>query len=183
MEIEEWKYVDFIEGFENDRYMVSNLGRIKSMYRRHGNGAGGKVSVIYKEVILKGTPNKNHGYVQVTLNHKLYLLHVLVARAFIPNVDGKPEVNHKDGDKTNNKVKNLEWVTKSENAIHRSRVLNRKGGLHFQGVLKQYKNGVLIGTYSSWVEPAKLLGVDPSSIRSAVNLKHLCRGFEFITEK
>jgi hypothetical protein len=52
-------------------------------------------------------------------------LHRLVAEAFLPNPDGLPEVNHKDGDKSNNAVSNLEWMTSSQNRFHRSRVLGK----------------------------------------------------------
>ena len=97
---EEWKPV---EGFEN-LYQVSNLGRI-SNYR----------------IILK--PRKiNSGYFTtcLTLNgYKTYkLIHRLVATAFITNEAKKREVNHIDGNKTNNSVVNLEWVTSSENKLH-----------------------------------------------------------------
>ena len=55
-----------------------------------------------------------------------FLVHRLVAETFIPNPDGKPEVNHKDGDRNNNDVSNLEWVTRSENIRHRIDVLGCK---------------------------------------------------------
>ena len=70
------------------------------------------------------------GYLEVTLydangNHKKFLVHRLVADAYIPNPHGKPQVNHIDGDKTNNSVENLEWCTNSENNKHAYRVLGR----------------------------------------------------------
>lgn len=59
-------------------------------------------------------------WIQFSVNSvkKNYYIHQLVASHFIPNPDGKQFVNHKDGNKTNNKVENLEWVTQSENTQH-----------------------------------------------------------------
>lgn len=96
-----WKDVEGYEGL----YMISNLGRVKSL---HGSGRILKQSgTIYLHVSF----NKNG--VQ-----KGFLVHRLVGLAFIPNPDGKPEINHKDGDKHNNSVDNLEWVTPQENQLH-----------------------------------------------------------------
>ena len=59
-----------------------------------------------------------HGYELVSINQKKYKVHRLVAQAFLPNPENKPSVNHKDGDKQNNCVSNLEWTTHSENIRH-----------------------------------------------------------------
>lgn len=73
----------------------------------------------------------NCGYLQVRLwdNYKVYnkSVHRCVAEAFIDNPSNKEQVNHKDGDKTNNRADNLEWVTRSENQLHRYNVLKKRG--------------------------------------------------------
>ena len=77
---------------------------------------------------IKSFPNKQHnnGYLQVVLQNKLEgykpkccYIHRLVAKTFIPNPENKPQVNHKDYCRTNNNIENLEWVTASEQAIHK----------------------------------------------------------------
>lgn len=102
---EEWKD---IEGYEGD-YQVSNFGRVKS-FKRDFNGK-----------ILK--VRKNNGYGMVDLRNKelkkhFLLVHRLVAKYFLNNIEGKDYVNHKDGNKLNNHVKNLEWCTHSDNMKH-----------------------------------------------------------------
>ena len=96
-----------IKGYEG-KYMVSNLGRVKSLnYSNTG-----------KEGILNARDN-GKGYLRVILwkdgKDKKYRINRLVAQAFIPNPDNLPEVNHKDEDKTNNRVDNLEWCSRQYN--------------------------------------------------------------------
>ena len=89
-------------------YQVSNLGRIKSFHRRH-------VKLLNLETDL-------NGYTRCGLykdgKTKHVFVHVLVAQAFIPNPEGKKQVNHISGDKADNRVENLEWLTPSENIVH-----------------------------------------------------------------
>jgi hypothetical protein len=112
--MEIWKDIE-----ENDYYQVSNLGRVKSKSRKVPHSKYGEVSV--KERILK--PAKDgKGYFRVALAKgrtlKTYKVHRLVAKSFIDNPENKPQVNHIDGNKTNNHYSNLEWCTNQENAIH-----------------------------------------------------------------
>ena len=107
---ETWRDIPGYEG----RYQVSNLGRIRSIkvtLLRPYNARGYLVASL-----RAGGANVRHG------------VHRFVAEAFIPNPEGKEQVNHINGDKTDNRVENLEWVTCQENNLHRCRVLNGGGG-------------------------------------------------------
>lgn len=118
---EEWKEIDIPN--MTGTYEVSNLGNVRRtrIYRKLG-GVEYEVNKIYKM-----TPFDNgHGYKVVGLGireegkvkRKNYYVHRLVAKAFIPNPLNKPEVNHKDYDRSNNSVSNLEWCTDKENTSY-----------------------------------------------------------------
>lgn len=115
--IEIWKDIEGYEGL----YQISNFGKVKSLKRFRNNGTNG---YFQKEKILKSSMS-NGGYLSVNLykcnTKKQFTVHRLVAIHFISqliNSDEKLEVNHKDGNKSNNCFKNLEWCTSSENKIH-----------------------------------------------------------------
>jgi hypothetical protein len=106
-----------IKGFEG-HYQVSNLGNVRSCDRvRKGRGD----SVVPLKGKLMNFKLK-FGYREVHLRNNevnvYWTVHRMVAKAFIPNPDNLPVVNHKDGNKLNNKVDNLEWATFQQNAIH-----------------------------------------------------------------
>lgn len=112
--MEVWKD---IKGFEG-RYQISDLGRVKSLARFRKGKSGSLVPI--PERIMKLKRNRG-GYLVAHLrgdSEKHWTVHQIVALHFIDNPEFKPTVNHKDGDKTNNCVTNLEWSTASEQMVH-----------------------------------------------------------------
>lgn len=77
----------------------------------------------YGRINNRGTINfgygERNGYLRVKINSKTYSVHRLIAETFLANPEMKPQVNHIDMDRGNNRVENLEWVTASENVLHR----------------------------------------------------------------
>jgi hypothetical protein len=112
-----------IEGFEG-LYKVSTKGVVISL----GKGKSTNPDKCKQRVIKPRI--KNNGYMQVKISKEgkrsHLLLHRVVAKTFILNNDNKPEVNHIDGDKQNNDISNLEWVTSSENQKHAFRIGKQK---------------------------------------------------------
>lgn len=113
-----WKDVVGYEGI----YQVINKGRVKRLeyrsFRRDGS------SRILKQKILKGKGEKRpHKRVSLWKDHNSrdYYVHRLVANAFIPKIEGKSYINHKDGNPRNNEIENLEWCTIAENNLHACR--------------------------------------------------------------
>jgi len=156
MKIEIWKTV---LGYNGD-YVVSNLGNVISFKYN-------------KRRVLK--PDSPRGYSSVILSNnniqKRFLVHRLVAMAFIPNIDNKDCVNHKNGMKKDNRVKNLEWCTHSENERHSYDILgkinaNRKLKENdIKYIMNNYKKGV--GGNISFL--AKKYNVDRKTISNVIN--------------
>ena len=115
MKVEVWKD---IENFS--KYQVSNLGNIKSK-ERYTKAKNSEI-IHRKAFLLKGFVNKK-GYKQVTLyddngKPKTMRVHKLVALTFIENENNLPQINHIDGNKLNNEVSNLEWISNYDNMQH-----------------------------------------------------------------
>ena len=115
--MEIWKDID---GYPD--YMVSNMGRVKSLERNVVKGKGGLYKI--EEKILKSI-KKRDGYLQINLSkdgkQKTHLIHRLVAQAFLLNPNNLVEINHIDEDKTNNRADNLEWCSREYNCNYGTR--------------------------------------------------------------
>lgn len=125
---EEWKDIPGYEGY----YQVSNLGRVKSLSRKVFINQHTR---LMPEIIKIPQKHSTGNYQSVVLSKHgkktTRLIHRLVAKAFIPNPNNKPEVDHIDGNQTNNKATNLRWVTHKENTnfpIYRHRQSEAKKG-------------------------------------------------------
>ena len=162
-----WKPV---VGYE-DLYEVSNLGRARSLDRTVNSGIKHSDKVVKKGKILKASLNSS-GYLYLNLwrqrKNKKYRVHRLVAEAFLPNPEGLPQVNHKNENKTDNRVENLEWCSNKYNMNYgtaRERMCKKR-----RKPCGQYKNGVLIETFSHSKEAYKKTGV------WWVNINTCCQG-------
>lgn len=170
--VEIWKDVIGYEGY----YQVSNIGNVRSIDRTIIDSNSIKFN--YKSKLLKPANNKD-GYLQVGLSKNCktnsYCVHALLAKAFILNPENKPTVNHKDGNKHNNHIDNLEWATKSEQAIHSLKNNLRTmpnvwqgkfGSKHCasKGVSQYTKNNVHIKDYGSIIEASNKLKIDSGTI-------------------
>jgi len=148
-----------IPGYEG-LYAVTRAGVIYSLPRKHSR----------KLKIMTPVDNMKAGYLRVVLtkdgNSKLVYIHRVVAETYITNPDGKPMVNHIDGVKTNNRVENLEWVTRIENYVHAFEL-----GLYPRNRIHPSKKKEVCGLVKAGV-PVKLVaekyGLKPGGVRSLV---------------
>jgi len=124
--MEIWKPVPNYQG----HYEISSHGRVRSINKTVSSGIRHNTQVVRKGKVLK--PNvKRNGYLTVDLSKdntvKTMTIHRIEAVTFLENPEDKPQVNHRDGNKSNNMISNLEWFTCSENQKHRYEVLGHVG--------------------------------------------------------
>lgn len=160
---EEWKPVVGYEGL----YEVSSMGRVKSL-KRTITGKDGITREIKERILKPGIAENWYPTVNLSKNGNVvtFRVHRLVATAFIPNPKNLSDVNHKDEDKTNNSVDNLEWMSHKDNSNYGTR--NERIGKSVSQ--KDKKTGVIIAIYPTQTKAAEATGIDKYHI-SAV-----CRG-------
>lgn len=171
MDEEIWKD---IRGYEGS-YQVSNLGRVRSLDRQVAS-KGGKSTYLMRGISM--TPREDKvGYTTVHLRlggqtRKTKKLHRLVADAFVDNPELKPQVNHKDGIKSNNAISNLEWVTAAENNQHAYDTgLKKRGERHHKSKLTEKQVAVIRkdGGKTKQKELAARYSVDQRTVSAILN--------------
>ena len=162
-----WKAVENYEGY----YEVSDSGEVRSVDRYVSNKRGKHTGMVrhLKGSIMKQSLVDGYPVVNLRKNNTANVIHVhiLVAKAFIPNKYELPVVNHKDGDKQNNHVSNLEWVTYADNNIHALKTgLRSPRGNH---ICQISTSGEVVAIFKSTCEAARVTGLSRGGISHCLN--------------
>lgn len=161
--VEIWKDVVGYEGF----YVVSNKGNVKSLKRKVDYRGSKKIIPAQKMTIRID----KYGYPRVALckngKQKHYRVHRLMALAFIPNPEMKLTVNHKDSNKSNNNLDNLEWATYAENNDHCLKFGKRKFDVDEELLVEKYKSGYTMK------QVGKIMGISSASVYKFLKLNNI----------
>lgn len=173
-----WRDIVGYEGL----YQVSNFGNIKSLSKKWTGNNGSSRS--HDDIILKPFPTPK-GYLKVKLAksgiQKNFSVHRLVMTMFIANDNNLPEINHKNGIKSDNNLKNLEWISTSDNQLHSIHSLGRifkRGSDHFRAVkaVQRSMKGNVIKIYGSITDASNELGINRPNIVSCLTGKRRSAG-------
>lgn len=174
METEIWKDIDGYEG----RYQVSNFGRVRRLYQ-----------TVAPQIMNPFAGRKGYLWIKFRGNGKrrCFRIHRLVAEKFIPNPDNKPQVNHIDGNKQNNRADNLEWVTNAENQHHAAIMGLKRSGEDCPNAKLTAEQVLLIRENPDGLslrQLAKKFGVDQTVIRNIrIGKKWKCVGGQIYEPK
>ena len=164
--MEIWKDIQGYEGC----YQISNLGRVKSLKRKVYAGMG-KMRWQYERILSENKTNGNEYHIASLCKNsteKNYYIHKLVAEAFIPNPNNYRYVNHKDENKHNNCVDNLEWCTAQYNAtyndIHIKKGLKYRNNKQSKKIYQLDEEENVIKLFPSISEASRQLGVSDQAI-------------------
>lgn len=151
--MEEWRRIS-----NYPKYEISSHGRVRSLYNTHQ-----RLMEVPKILSIK-TDRVGYNFIHLINDNgrKPLRIHRLVAAAFLPNPNNFPEVNHKDEDKSNNKIDNLEWCTKYTN-MHHSKIWKVN-----QVAIAQYSENGIIRSWGSLSEAARFYHITPQSIFAAI---------------
>lgn len=168
-----WKDIPGYEG----QYQASTLGNIRSLDRRVELTIRGTKCKQFHSGRLLRPANNEKGYLFVYLSGKRYYVHRLIGITFLEKDDSKQFINHKDGNKANNAIANLEWCSASENMFHCTRVIKTRKSLkgipmpqcHGKRVYMSDSSGVVIRVFDSMREASRFFRIDASSLCAHLN--------------
>lgn len=177
-----WKPIEGFEGY----YEVSNLGRVRSLdriilrhYKSRDKFVKWKGRIMALHLRRDGYP-----FVDLYKSHKRheFVVHRLVAMAFVPNPNNRPEVDHINTIRTDARACNLRWVNRSENNLNpvtNQRMSEARKGKGCKPVCQYDKIGNLIAKYSSISEAAKAIGVHPTTLTHNLQGKHINHKYDW----